>query len=320
MMQKIAIAGTDLNASEIALGTGEWGSSVSVDRVAGVLDAYLAAGGNFIDTAHCYAFWLEDGKALGKSEITVGEMVRKRGLRKDMIIATKGGHENGGKAYPRPKEALARHLVERDLKESLDRLQMERVDLYYLHRDDGVTPVDEVMAMMNDFVAQGLVRWIGASNWSIARLSAANEYARTRGLQGFCCSQVHWSLAEPTFQMHEDPTMRYVDEPMARWHAMCQMPLIAYSPTARGFFATAGKRREGYDTAANRGRLTRAQELAAELKCTANQVAIAWLRAQAFPVVAITGTASVEHLDDTVRACEIALTAQQVRWLWEGKM
>lgn len=291
MMQKIAIAGTDLEVSEICLGTGEWGSAVSSERVEGIAEAYLAAGGNFIDTAHCYAFWLDAGGGLGKSEIAVGEMVRKRGVRKDVIIATKGGHENGGRAYPRPKEALARHLVERDLKESLDRLGMDQVDLYYLHRDDGITPVDEVMAMMNQFVNAGLVRWIGASNWSIARLSAANEYARAHGLQGFCCSQTHWSLAEPTFKMHEDPTMRYVDEPMARWHAMSQMPLVAYSSTARGFFASAGKRREGYDTAANRARLSRAQELAAELKCTANQVAIAWLRGQAFPVVAITGTA-----------------------------
>ncbi len=302
------------------MGTADWDSSIQGDDVRRLLESYLDQGGNFLDTAHCYAVWLDGGKGDGRSERAVGRAVRQLKVRDRVIIASKGGHPTINDAYQRPPQTLERKIVERDLADSLERLQMDTIDLYYLHRDDGITPVAEVIEMLNEFVRQKRIRFFAASNWSTTKLQQANAYAATKRLQGFCCSQVCWALATPTWKIADgEPTVRYPLDVDRRWHAQHHLPIMAYSATARGYFATEGKAKEGYDTQENAGRLARAQQLAKQLGKTTNQIAIAWLMNQPFRVVPITGTVKADHLSDTMAAEGIRLTDQQVRWLEKGQ-
>src|SRR3954471_18781148 len=126
-------------ASPFALGTAVWGSTFRGDEVDRLYDTFRAAGGNVFDSAHIYACWLPDG--LGASEGALGEIVRRRGDRRDVLLATKGGHPNFANGYPRPDRYLAPDVIRQDLTESLDRLGVDAIDLYFLHRDDPRVPV-----------------------------------------------------------------------------------------------------------------------------------------------------------------------------------
>lgn len=319
-MELITIPATTLRVSPICLGTADWDSSIHDDDVHRLLETYLQQGGNFLDTAHCYAAWLDEGRGDGRSERAVGRAVRQLKVRDRVVIASKGGHPTINDAYKRPAQTLSRQVVERDLTQSLDRLQMDTIDLYYLHRDDGITPAEEVIEMLNEFVRQKRIGFFAASNWSTAKMQQANAYAAARKLQGFCCSQVCWALATPTWKIASaEPTVRYPLDADRQWHTRTQMPILAYSCTARGYFATEGKVKDGYDTPENAQRLSRAQQLAKHLGKTTNQIAIAWLMNQPFRVVPITGSVKADHLSDTMAAAGIRLTDQQVRWLETGR-
>lgn len=198
---------------------------------------------------------------------------------------------------------------------------MDRIDLYYLHRDDPRVPVGEILDALNAEIARGRVRHLGASNWSTARIAAANEHAKARGLRGFVASQPQWSLAHPNAEPPKaDPATRFLMEDDVRWHVAQQMAAIPYSSTARGYFATNGQAaKDAYDNSVSRARLERAQELASRLGCTPGQVALAYLMCQSFPVIPILGTLKVAHLEEDLAADQVRLTPEEVRWLREGE-
>ncbi len=315
-MQKLRIAGTDLQVSRIGLGTDAWGSSRPVEDANRLLESYLAAGGNLLDSAHCYAFWLPGGD--GQSERTLGELVRRHQARQRVVVCTKGGTCDAGPQYPRPRQCLRADLLRRDVEQSLERLGFDQIDLYFLHRDDGITPVAEVIETLNELIGRRQLRWIAASNWSTRRIEQANAYATQKGLCGFCASQVQWSLATPNWQVGEDPVMRHLTAEDRAWHAQKQIPVLAYSSTAGGFFSGVAADGGVFNTAANHRRLERAGELASKIGCTPGQLALAWLMNQPFAVVPLTGTGSVEHLRQSMAATDIRLTAEQVQWLERG--
>jgi aryl-alcohol dehydrogenase-like predicted oxidoreductase len=312
-MTRRPLPGTDLAVSALCLGLGGFGTRVQGGDADRLLAAFLEAGGNFVDTAHCYSFWEPNG--LGASERELGACLRRLGCREEVVIGTKGGHPDMGAAYRRPDRYLAPEVIASDLDESLDRLGVAFVDLYYLHRDDPRVPVGEVIDTLNREIDRGRVRHIGASNWSVARIAAANEYAAARGLQGFVASQVHWSLALPTWKPGPDPTMRFVTEEDAAWHAATGLPIVAYTATANGFFAGNPRAAALAENPINAARLARARELAAQLGHTPNQIALAYLLHQPAAVIPLFSTTRLDHLRDAVGAVEVRLTPEQVSYL-----
>src|SRR5579862_170257 len=180
-MRRYTLPNTNLEVSTLCFGLGSLGTGFQGPDAGELLMDYLAAGGNFVDTAHCYACWIENG--LGASERELGRLLRQLGVRDRVIVATKGGHPAFGTEYPRPDAYMSERQVVQDLEESLERLHLDQVDLYYLHRDDPRMPVDEVIDMLNRCVQSGRVRALGASNWSVARIAEANAYAARHGLQ-----------------------------------------------------------------------------------------------------------------------------------------
>jgi aryl-alcohol dehydrogenase-like predicted oxidoreductase len=297
---------------------GGFGSRVKGAEMERLFATFREAGGNFFDTAHCYAFWQEEGA--GCSERALGACLRRFGGREEIVIGTKGGHPAMGPRYSRPDRYLAPEVIAADVAESLERLGVDTIDLYYLHRDDVRVPVGEIVGALNREVESGRVRYLGASNWSVARIQEANDDAAARGLQGFVASQPQWSLGEPNWRPEPGPTMRFVTDEDRAWYAAHSLAVIPYSSTSTGYFATAGERGKDYQNPTNEARLRRAQRLASDLGGTPNQIALAYLMHQGFLVVPVIGTVSPEHLQDALGAVQIPLTPEQVRWLREGEV
>lgn len=300
----------------MALGTGVFGTGVSQEVMERVYEVYREAGGNTLDTAHCYCAWLP-GIEAGSSERAVGACVKKFKDRKNVLVVTKGGHPASMPFYPRPEAFMSPEVLESDITESLERLGMETIDLYFLHRDDSRMPVGEIVDALNRHLCAGRLNAIGVSNWTTGRIAEANAYAKENGLQGFVVSQPQFSLAKTnTPEPKEDPANRALYDADIAWHEETKFPVMCYSPTAGGYFATGGEKgKKTYDNEVSRARLARAQELAQKKGLSVNQVALAYVMGQKFPVIPILGTADVVHLEDCLKAAEVELSEEEVGWL-----
>jgi len=305
----LSIPNTDLRISPMSLGTAELGTKIGQDDTDALLDAYVAAGGNVLDTAHCYACWTPGG--IGASERAIGSWMRRRGAREQIVISTKGGHPPMEifPEYAHPADFLSAAALAQDAAESMERLGTDVIDLYYLHRDDGVTPVSEVIDSLNNIPG---LRYLGASNWSIARVSEANDYARRTGKRGFVALQNQWSLAVPNWTVTADPVNRFVTPEDARWCEENGVLNHPYSSTANGYFA-----RDDWDGpyAGSELRRARVRELAAREGLTPTQVALIWLMSQPGVVVPIIGTTQIERVLEAHGAIGRSFDAATLAWL-----
>jgi aryl-alcohol dehydrogenase-like predicted oxidoreductase len=310
-MTPINFPNTDLTVSPLCFGVSGFGTDVSPENADELLQIFLEAGGDFFDTAHCYAFWVPGG--LGASERALGEALRRAGVENRVVVATKGGHPDMGQGYSRPAEFLSEAVIRADVQESLDRLKRDTIDLYYLHRDDGKTPVSEVVGLLNVLVQEGKIRYFGASNWSVERIGEANAYAVRKGLFGFVASQIQGSLAIPNWKPEpQDPTVRYLTDWEQTFHTETQMPVVCYSATANGYFARNPRSENLYGSSTNERRREHAERLAQEFGCTPAQIAIAYLRSLPCPAIPLFGTTNPDHLREIVGGVEIRLTPEQV--------
>jgi aryl-alcohol dehydrogenase-like predicted oxidoreductase len=309
-MQTLTLPETNLTVSRFCFGTGAFGTAVNDDQADRLLAAFVEAGGSFFDTAHCYAFWAQNG--LGASERELGASLRRIGAWEKAVIATKGGHPDGGPDYRRPADFLSEHVIHSDIEDSLDRLGTGCIDLFYLHRDDGRTEVGDIIEILNREIALGRVHALGASNWSVRRMAEANAYASRRGLRGFVISQVQWSLSQPDWTAEsDDPTMRSAGTEEIEWHAETGIPIAAFSATGNGFFGKEG----AASNPTNLSRRERARTVAAALGCTPTQVAVAWLLHQKPIVIPVFSTANLSHLNEVLAADYVALDAESVAYL-----
>jgi len=318
-MQTLPLGPDELQVSELCLGCMQLGTRATGQTVDALLHAYRDAGGNFLDTAHCYCAWHPGGD--GISERHVGDYLARHGCRESMVIATKGAHPTIP-GYRKVDRYMSASRIESDIDDSLGRMKIETIDLYWLHRDDPRVPVGEILEILQAEKRRGRIRAFGGSNWTAERLDEASRYAEAHGLDGFVASQPRWSLLqyEPVSQEKrlEPGVLLHVNDDDRKRHAASQLPVICYGPTGNGFFANEGKAPEQFASDENRARAARAKALADELGATPNQIALAWLRAQPFPVIPILGTADVDHLRDALGAVNIALTEAQAKSLEMG--
>lgn len=310
-----AIPGTDLSASVICLGTSHIGSPLGEQESSDLLAAYLDRGGNFLDTAEVYANWLPIEPS--SSERYLGQWMKAQGNRSRIVLATKGGHPRLDQPEASRINAEAIHF---DLEGSLRRLQTDYIDLYYLHRDDPAIPVEVLIETLESHVRIGNIRYYGCSNWTLARIKEANQYAASQGYTGFVAVQNLWNLGQVNEGSITDPTMVITDQEMVQWHEQTQLAAIPYSSQANGYFsgkyrdAEAVKLAEGsgavriYHNDTNRARTERAIQLASERHATPNQIALAYLLAHPFPVFPIVGCKKKEHLIDSMLAADVGLS------------
>ena len=304
---------SSLKVSRFCMGCGPFGSLLSRDEAFRLMDRFAEAGGTFFDTAHVYAKWVPGGE--GASERTLGEWIRARGMESRAVVGTKGGHPD---LETMEVGRLDPESIASDLRESLERLGMERVALYWLHRDDPAVPAGEIIEALNEHVTAGWIGELGASNWRPARIRAANAYAAARGLKGFCASQIQFSYARANDAVQGEMGMVLMDDECMALHETTGMPVVPYSPQAGGFFSgrygrelletggednpKVGMLRRFYFSEANFDRLERAQSLGRKLGISANAVALAWLMGRPFPSVPIIGPNRLDQLEDSLSA------------------
>jgi aryl-alcohol dehydrogenase-like predicted oxidoreductase len=317
-MRYSEISGIDKPVPRVIQGGTMIGSDLDEAESFALLDQVFEMGCNALDTAHVYS--------KGNSERIIGRWIQDRGLREKLVIITKGA------AHSEDRRRTTAFDIASDLQDSLARLKTAYVDLYLLHRDDTNVPVEPVMEALNDHIRAGRLRTIGASNWSHQRIEAANAYAQANGLQSFVASSPQYSLAD----CMEEPwplclSISGPREAAARaWYTRNQLPLLAWSPLAGGFFSGRFRRdnlqmfgeREwdrvsirSYATEENFQRLDRAGVLAAEKGLTATQIALAYIMNQPMNVFAVVGPSSGKKFGENVEASDIRLTQQEMAWL-----
>jgi aryl-alcohol dehydrogenase-like predicted oxidoreductase len=318
-MKTQSIPHTSLTPSILCLGTDNLGGTVDRDTSFALLDAFMEAGGTFIDTAKIYADWLPGEKS--SSEKTVGRWMKSRGCRDRMVLATKGAHPN---LDSMSSQRLSRADISSDLEASLEHLQTDRIDLYWLHRDDPNRAVDEILETLEDQVKAGKIRYYGCSNWQPERICAAREAAAAHGWQGFSGDQPMWSLAKVAHGDITDPTLAVMDDALWQYHRESGMACMPYSSMANGFFHKlerdqAGRlspnQRKMFLTSENQARYERLQTLKVQAGLNATQVMLGFLYSQPFPVFPIVGPKTLQQLQDNLSAAETCLTAEQVDFL-----
>jgi aryl-alcohol dehydrogenase-like predicted oxidoreductase len=306
---------TGLQVSDICLGTMQFKWTTDEPSSYAVLDAFAAAGGNFIDTADVYTSWAE-GLVGGEAETIIGTWLQRRRNRHDVVLATKVR----GRMWPGPNgEGLSRGHILRAVEDSLRRLQTDYLDLYQTHSPDVNTPIEETLRALDDLVHQGKVRYLGCSNYAGWQLMEANLTARHQGLAEFVSIQPHYSLVErENFEKHVLPAVRRLGT-----------GIIPYSPLGKGFLT--GKYRRGqplpdskraagvkpYLTDRNFDLLEKLEEIGRARDKTPAQMALGWLLGQDYVDAVIIGANTPEQLADSLGATGLSLSAEELKALNE---
>lgn len=316
-MGRVLLPGTDLRVSSLCLGAGGIGTRLDREQSFALLDAYLEMGGNFLDTARVYGDWVP-GIERSISEKTIGAWMAERGMRDRVVLATKGAHfylETPHLARVHPEEIV------KDLEGSLRSLQVDHIDLYWLHRDDPTRPVEEIVETLNAQMKAGKIRWFGASNWRSERLRSAQAYAASQGLKGFVADQMFWNAAVLAIRPFGDPTVQFMDEDQFAFHQETGMAAIPYTSQAGGLFSRmhngtleqmAPGARSLYRLEETGQRYQQMRRIMEETGLTITQVILGYLHAQPFVTVPIVGCHSQEQLADSMRALDVRLTPEQV--------
>jgi len=322
-MNKTKIPQTDLYASTLALGTDYFGTAVSRDVCTELMDHYLEAGGNVIDTAESYASWVPGGEH--QSETVIGEWLRERGTRDQIVLSTKGAHP---KLESMDIPRLSKAEIQADLDSSLQRLGVECIDLYWLHRDSPGYPVEEIIQSLEGFRQAGKIKHAGFSNWRQSRAEEARLAAERLGVEGFVASQNMWSLAEPDISQ-ADPSWAFIDEAFVRWHVKHGLSAFAYLGQASGYFRRLeqntldkvpadGRVRVLFDHQENRDRFQRLRQLQEKYGLSVGQIVIGYLINQPFPVFALIGPKTLADLKDSISCADTKLSKGDIHYLEHG--
>lgn len=288
---------TNLSVFPLCLGGNVFGWSANQEESFAVLDAYFEAGGNFIDTADVYSEW-KPGNQGGESETIIGNWMKARGNRHEMVIATKVA-----KSSKRP--GLSSNNIKAAIDDSLRRLQSDHIDLYYSHEDDATIPLEETLGAYGEIIEAGKVHLIGASNYSGDRLKEAAAISKAQNLPRYVAIQNQYNLLDrQTFEKDPAPVLKEL--------GIASLP---YYGLARGFLT--GKYRPGITVESARAGgvvdyqndrgwavLAQLEKVAGELNTTLSAVALGWLRAHGSLPIASART--VEQMKEILPIVELS--------------
>jgi aryl-alcohol dehydrogenase-like predicted oxidoreductase len=315
-MLRRKLGNSGLEVAPLCFGGNVFGWTVDEKQSFDLLDAFVSAGFNFIDTADVYSKWSPGNKG-GESETILGKWFKTRGgQRGKIVLATKVGYEMA----PDKKGLSRRHIIAA-VDESLKRLQTEYIDLYQSHVDDETVPQEETLEAYQTLVKSGKVRAIGASNFTAARLKSAIETAKKHGLPSYVSLQ-------PEYNLYDREGYETELEPICRAN---NIGVINYYALARGFLSgkyrlpsDAGKSPRGEKAVATylnpRGYriLQVLDELSAKLKSTPSQISLAWLMARPGITAPIASATKLEHLQDFMKAVNLNLEPEHIQKLDEA--
>ena len=299
-----AIGNSDLQVFPLSLGGNVFGWTADRDTSFAVLDAYTAAGGNFVDTADGYSAWVP-GNTGGDSERILGEWFEARGNRDDVVLATKVSQHPDFKG-------LAADNIRRAADASLERLKSDRIDLYYAHFDDATVPLEETVGALSELVDAGKVRAIGISNYSPERIEEWFAITEREGLHRAVALQPHYNLVERSYE--------------EKYRALAErenLGVMPYFALAAGFLT--GKYRDGvtvesaraagaakYLDETGRSVLAALDDVAAAHDASVATIALAWLAAQPTITAPIASARTLDQLPDLLASVTVELTADEL--------
>ena len=316
----------EYDVSRVILGVGGFGAGTSIEDGEKLLKAFMEVGGNTIDTGNVYGNWTP-GAGRAPSEKAMGKLFQADpSLRDKLVVCTKGAHYEwyDVQKTPRVNEACITY----DINDSIKNFGIDKIDIYWLHRDNPTYPVWLIMDAL--FAAQdaGKIGHFGASNWSARRIIEANAYAKSCNREGFTCSQIMYSYALPIDV--GDRTTMYFDEAIEGQSYLDEnLALFCYTSQARGYITKilAGTElrdniARDFDCPANRERAARADVVAKQIGNghNAEQVGLAYLHALKYNTFSVVGNRSIEQCLDSAGSTDIDLTPEQIKFLAEDKL
>ncbi|AIJ14538.1 aldo/keto reductase [Streptomyces violaceoruber] len=300
------LGSSDLEVFPLALGGNVFGWTADRDRSFAVLDAYTAAGGNFVDTADSYSAWV-DGNSGGESETVLGQWFAARGNRDDVVLATKVSQHP---EYP----GLSAANIKAAADASLRRLGTDHIDLYYTHFDKPEVPVEEIIGALDELVKAGKVRHIAASNISAERLAASLEFSDREGLARYVALQPHYNLvSRDTYEGELRDLAEQAGLAAVPYYALAAGFLTGkYRPGTEVDSPRAGGAAKHLETERGRRVLAALDEIAAAHEAPVATVALAWLAARPTVAAPIASARTVEQLPALLGVAELILTDDEV--------
>lgn len=302
------------NAPQIVLGTMDHGTRVEQTTAFRLLDRFVEAGGHWLDTANCYAFWTDPSGLGGASERVLGAWLRANpGARSAVGLATKVRQDPlVAHAWPESAEGLSASAVRAGLDRSLERLGVDHVDLLWAHAEDRTVDLGETVAAFGEAVAEGRATRIGAANHASWRVQQARDLARRRGVAAWSALQLRHSLVQPRPGTTVPEAGHKLLAPDDLDHARTEgLDLWCYTPLMMGGYTRADRPfSAGYAHPGTERVLRVLDEVARETGATPNQVVLAWLMSQG--ISPIVGASRIEQVDEAMAARDVTLSPSQL--------
>ena len=309
MLAKKPLGKSGLLVSELAFGTDLIGSKYDRALSFALLDHYAENGGNMLDTANFYASWYPGCKG-GESETTIGAWIKERGNRDKLVLCSKLAFD-----YPGSPGGLTRSEIQNECDKSLKRLGTDHLDLYYSHRDDMATPLEETMEAFHGLIKAGKVRAIGASNLQLWRIAEANAVARHNGWTPYSVIEQRFTYLRPRHGADFGPQL-CISEEMMRFAEAHGVALVAYSILLSGAYVQENKAIPAQFAGPEADeRLAALRAVAKETGRTPSQVIIAWVRQTGPGILPIIAGSSPKQLDENIAAVSLKLTPEQMEML-----
>jgi len=310
-MEKRQLGLTNLQVYPITFGGNVFGWTVDEKQSFKLLDAFTGAGFNFIDTADVYSRWAEGNRG-GESETIIGNWMKKKNNREDVIIATKVGSDMGG-----GKKGLSKKYILKAAGDSLKRLQTDYIDLYQTHFDDESTPIEETLEAYAQLKQEGKVLHIGASNLTPERLKESLQVAFEKGLPAYETFQPHYNL-------YEREKFENGLEPICLGN---NLGVLNYYSLASGFLTGKYRGKDDLNKSQRGGGVAKyldergfkilaaLDHVAAELNTTPATVAVAWLIHRPSVTAPIVSATTLEQLEQIMKAADLEITAHEIELL-----
>ncbi len=303
--------------SKHVIGTTYFGTGFDKEKSFTLLDSYFELGGNCIDTARCYAQWIEGGESA--SEKVIGEWFESRNSREKTVLSTKG-------AFPSKsgiKRVTSADIIE-DIGVSLECLKTNYIDVYFLHRDDIDADIEDVMYTLNRFVEKGTIKVLGASNWTVDRIEYANNIAKANNFTSFSVSQIHWNAAYSTPETINDLTLVCMNDTEYDWYLKNRFPVMAFSSQAKGLFSKAIE--NGLDSLnqkitsrflsdRNLAKIEWVREYCEKYNISPATAVLSYINSNPIPAASIIGCSSVSQLQDSMLNSDYIMAFDDIQML-----
>lgn len=310
MVKKRKIGKSDLEVVPFAFGGNVFGWTADEKVSFNILDAYVGAGFDFIDTADVYSAWVPGNKG-GESEAIIGNWLKKTGKRNEVVISTKVGAEVSD-----THKGLKKDYILREVEDSLRRLQTDHIDLYFTHFDDLTTPVGETLEAYAQLVKEGKVRYIATSNMSPERIRESLKYSEDNNLPAYICLQPQYNLYDRKgYESTYESLVEKTGLGVVSYYSLASGFLTGKYHSVQDIASSARKvQLENYINDRGQSILTALTEVAKEYNATQGQIALAWLLARPSITAPIASVSKVEQLD-ILKAVELELSKDAVEKL-----